>query len=57
VKLTEIKVGHWYETKVGTGKVLSTEKRFPVVVKLVIERRGVVFVAPRDILREVEVRS
>jgi len=54
VKLSTVKVGHWYETKAGVGKCIQTGGWHPPAAKFQIVApfpRGIVFVSPRDILR------
>jgi hypothetical protein len=58
MKLTAIKPGKWYQTKVGVGRVVTDDPRkFSGVVKMDIVApfpRGRVLVPPRDVLRELE---
>lgn len=56
MQLKKIKVNHWYETKVGVGKVERVGGCFPVACRIVITYpipRGVCNVVPRDFIREV----
>jgi len=57
MQMTKIKVGKWYETNVGIGQCLETGGRYPPAAKFNIVAplpRGVVFVVPRDVLKEAE---
>lgn len=57
VKAKDIKVGRRYETRIGVGEcVASAEGRWPPAAKFRISEpvpRGVVFIVPRDVIREV----
>lgn len=57
MKITQIKVGKWYETKQGTGVVLAVGGTYPPSVQFSIVRpfpRGKVFLSPRDVIRELD---
>lgn len=57
MKLSAVKVGEWYETRSGVGKCVQVGGWHPPAAKFDIVGpfpRGVVFVAPRDILRKLE---
>ena len=53
--IKSIKVGSWYRTKAGIGKVLDTKGYFPPAVRMNIVfpfPRGVCMVPPRDVQEE-----
>ncbi len=57
MKLASIKAGRWYETRVGIGECLRAGGSFPPAVQMRIVApfpRGVVYVTPRDVQREVQ---
>jgi hypothetical protein len=57
VKLSAVKVGKWYETKRGVGKCVQAGGWHPPAAKFQIVAPfplGVVFVTPREIVRELE---
>lgn len=52
----DIKVGKWYETRVGTGECLDNVRRYPAAYKFNLHGpifRGFYMVVPRDVLYEV----
>lgn len=56
MKITAIKVGLWYETTLGVGECLRVGGTHPPSCKFRIDLpfpRGVMFVAPRDVKKEV----
>lgn len=56
MQIKKIKVGNWYETKVGVGKCTASGGTFPPSVMIDITHpfpRGRVNVTPKDVLREV----
>jgi hypothetical protein len=55
MQIKSIKVGRWYETKLGLGECLKSGGTFPPSVTIRIVKpipRGAVHLAPRDVLRE-----
>ena len=57
MKLTAIKVGRWYETKLGVGECTAAGGTFPpsVMVRIVAPfPRGLVNLTPKEVVREVE---
>lgn len=57
MQLKQIKQGRWYETKLGTGIALKVGGTFPPSVQVRIVApfpRGIVTMAPRDVLQEVD---
>jgi len=57
MRAKEIKVGGWYETKLGVGECLAIQTSSPPSARMRIERpfpRGVIYVAVRDVLRKVD---
>jgi hypothetical protein len=53
--ITKIKVGKWYQTKVGIGECLRVGGTFPPSVQIKITHpfpRGIVNVVPRDVFHE-----
>lgn len=56
MQLKNVKVGAWYETKLGTGECLRVGGTHPPTAQFNISRplpRGRQYVAPRDVIREV----
>lgn len=56
MKLNAIQVGRWYETTLGVGECLRVGGTHPPSVKVRIDLplpRGVQFIAPRDVKKEV----
>lgn len=56
MKQSEIKPGHWYDTKLGVGPCIDSAGRFPPSVRIHIVGpmpRGVISLAPRDVYREI----
>lgn len=57
MKATSIKVGNWYETKLGYGRCIGTDSRRPVAFKFEITSpipRGTCLIAPRDVVAEID---
>lgn len=55
MQLKDIKRGHWYETKQGTGEAVTVGGTRPPSVRMRITHpipRGEVMVSPRDVIRE-----
>ena len=55
--IKQIKVGKWYETKSGIGECVSVGGTHPPSVQVNIHLpfpRGRCFLAPRDVIREVD---
>jgi hypothetical protein len=48
----DIKIGRMYETEHGRAKALALHGSRPPTIKMNVERRGIMFVKPRDVLRE-----
>lgn len=56
VQLKKIKVGHWYETRLGVGRCERAGGTFPVSCQINITTpfpRGLCNMPPRDVLAEV----
>lgn len=57
MKAAAIKVGRWYETKLGVGECTAAGGTFPPSVQVRIVApfpRGTVTLTPRDVVREVD---
>lgn len=57
MQLKKIQVGKWYETTSGIGECVAAGGTHPPSVKLNIHYplpRGVIFMSPRNVLKEVE---
>lgn len=55
MQIAKIKVGHWYETKVGVGECVRSGGTHPPSVRMRIVSpfpRGILNVVPRDVIRE-----
>lgn len=60
MKTKDIKVGRFYETKLGAGECLAIQSSTPPSARMRIDRpfpRGVVYVPVRDVIREIEPTS
>lgn len=52
MRFKDIKIGKFYETTHGTGKALAVHRSRPPTIKMTVERRGILYVKPRDVLVE-----
>jgi hypothetical protein len=56
MKAKDVKVGGYYETKLGEGECLAIQGSAPPMARMRIERpfpRGIIYVQMRDVIREV----